>query len=329
MKRVKWIAVCLVLALSCAAWFVGCGGNNGEDPNGGQQDDGYGTLTIDDVTVYIDSEKHYTFAEIEPVFSVPEKAEALTYTYDTSAIKIEDNTVTPLKRQSETVNVRASSEHFSVIFRVDVEYINLSSSENPLYDVSDFASGIASGAAKCADLTENSTLFIGDSFMDDYFIGDYMATYAADKDVLNAGISSTTSYHWESVFSDIIGSTAPGNIVLHVGTNNFYDAHDGVEFTEASLTRLLTYLHTSYPSSKIWWFNITQRADTSYASQVTETNAYMAEWCSQYDWVTCVDTCSEIDSSMLRDDGVHPKTETYSVFTDALVAAGCEIAPKA
>ena len=191
------------------------------------------------------------------------------------------------------------------------------------------ASGIASGAAKCADLTENSTLFIGDSFMDDYFIGDYMATYAADKDVLNAGISSTTSYHWEAVFSDIIGSTAPGNIVLHVGTNNFYDAHDGVEFTEASLTRLLTYLHTSYPSSKIWWFNITQRADTSYASQVTETNAYMAEWCSQYDWVTCVDTCSKIDASMLRDDGVHPKTETYSVFTDALVAAGCEIAPKA
>ena len=44
MKRVKWIAVCLVLALSCAAWFVGCGGKNSEDPNGGQQGSEYGTL---------------------------------------------------------------------------------------------------------------------------------------------------------------------------------------------------------------------------------------------------------------------------------------------
>ena len=69
--------------------------------------------------------------------------------------------------------------------------------------------------------------------------------------------------------------TAPKNIVLHVGTNNFYDAHDGVEFTEAALKRLLTYLHTTYPSSEIWWFNITQRTNTSYASQVTETNDYM------------------------------------------------------
>lgn len=329
MKRAKRIALLLALTLACAAWFAGCTvrGEDNKEPE--QPENTYGTLTIEDVTVYIDSDRHYTFAEIEPVFSDPSKAEALTYTYDTEAISIdEEGIVIPLKRESQEVNVRAESEHFNVIFQVVVESIGLSASANPLYDVSRFTSNITANAAKCAaSLTENTTLFIGDSFMDDYFIGEYMQTYAADKDVLNAGISSTTSYHWEAIYDEIIGETAPKNIVIHVGTNNFYDEGDGAEFTEQSLTRFLMYLHTSYPSSSIWWFNITQRTDTRYASQVTETNAYMKDWCEQYDWVTCVDTCSRINGDMLS-DGIHPKTENYKIFTDALVEAGCEIAAK-
>ena len=331
-KKWKVLLLALVLALSVGA-FAACSGDGEQD---GQKDDpgqtqtdetnGYGYLCIEDVKVTIDSNKHATFAEIDPYFTKPEKAEPLTYTYDTSAIKIENNIVTPLKRESQTVNVRAKSEHFNVVFGVEVEYRNLSG--NPLYDLSAFTSGISSGQAKCRSITPDTTLFIGDSFMDDYYIGEYMESYAADKDVINAGISSTTSYHWEAMFSDIIGKTAPKNIVLHIGTNNFYDASDGVEFTEESLTRLMMYLHTSYPSSEIYWFNITQRVNTAHAGKVDETNTYMANWCARYDWITCVDTCSLVTAGMLCDDGIHPKTETYKVFTDALAEAGCEIVSK-
>lgn len=321
-----------VMAFTALA-FVGCsnptsGGNSGSENN----TNNYGELCIEDLSVTIDQNRHYTFAEIDPIFTIPEKAEELTYTYDTKYLKIENNIVTPIRRENSKVNVRAKSEHFNVVFAVEIEYICYTGPDATLtdfYNTERFSGGILSSQEKCESLTADTTLFIGDSFMDDHYIGDYMKTYSADKKVMNAGISSTTSYHWEVKYEEIIGDVAPKNIVLHIGTNNYYDAHDAVNFTEASLKRLMMYLHTSYPTSNIYWFNITQRSNTAYSEQVSETNKDMANWCAQYNWITCVDTCSKVTTGMLReDDGVHPKTESYKVFTDALVAAGCEIESK-
>ena len=295
----KTLLMAVLMSVSVAA-FAGCGDKKDPDDGGtNNQTEDYGTLTIADVKVCITDDRACTFAEIVPVFSKPDKAETLTYTYDTSEIRIENGIVTPLKRIDKKVNVRAKSEHFNVVFGVEVERLRFGDS---MYDVT--------------------------RFPDDYFIGDYMSTYSSDKVVLNAGMSSTTSYHWEAAYRQIIGATAPKNIVLHVGTNNFYDMHDLADETEESLTRLFMLIHSSYPASNIYWFNITQRTNTAYSSQVTETNSAIADWCKGYDWITCVDTCSKVTGPMLKEDGVHPKTETYKVFTDALVAAGCQIVPK-
>lgn len=315
--------ISVVLCMSAAFAMVACGGDterNETPPNE------YGTLEISDCTVYITSDKNFTFAEIMPVFEKPEKAEALAYEYDGKELKIENGLVYPLKRANKTLTVKAKSEHFAAEFDVEVVLIPLSGSNmSPLYDVSGF--DVAVRTAACAEATANTTLFLGDSFMDNAFIGEYMTEYKVGKDVINAGISSTTSYHWEALYGKVIGAASPKNIVLHIGTNNFYDAHDDVESTVESLTRLFMMMHDSYPAAKIFWFNITQRTNTQYAGQVTAANALMAEWCAKYDWITCVDTCSQVTGGMLR-DGVHPKTENYKVFTNALVAAGCEIASK-
>ena len=319
----KTLLMAVLMSVSVAA-FAGCGDKKDPDDGGtNNQTEDYGTLTIADVKVCITDDRACTFAEIVPVFSKPDKAETLTYTYDTSEIRIENGIVTPLKRIDKKVNVRAKSEHFNVVFGVEVERLRFGDS---MYDVTRFPVSVR--AATCKAVTADTTLFIGDSFMDDYFIGDYMSTYSSDKVVLNAGMSSTTSYHWEAAYRQIIGGAAPKNIVLHVGTNNFYDMHDLADETEESLTRLFMLIHSSYPASNLYWFNITQRTNTAYSSQVTETNSAIADWCKGYDWITCVDTCSKVTGSMLKDDGVHPKTETYKVFTDALVAAGCQIVPK-
>lgn len=313
----KMIAVGLLVAVS--AVFAACGEEGGTE-------NVYGSLSIEDVKVYINEDRNYTFAKIEPVFSDSEKAETLTFTYDTTALTIENNVVTPKKRTDETYSVTAQSEHFEAKFNVEVEYLRWTGAEakyGERFDVSSYPVDVR--AQTCAAVNENTTLFLGDSFMDDYFIGDYMTEFKEGKEVLNAGISSTTSYHWERAYKTIIGSTAPKNIVFHIGTNNFYDLRDDEEDTKESLCRLMMYLHTSYPTSKLYWFNITQRTDTTYAQSVTETNTYMANWCAKYDWITCVDTCSRVSAGMLRSDGVHPLTETYRVFTDALQEAGCEI----
>lgn len=337
--KLKTLLMAGVIAVSVAA-FAGCSTGSGDNStsNGDSVSSGgnnsvstvndYGELCIEDLTVYINSNRGTTFAEISPVFTKPEKAEALQYTYDTEYLKIEDNIVTPLMRETKTLNVRAKSEHFNTVFKVNVEYIRFTGvGASSLYDVSNYPVGERTVA--CQAVTADTTLFIGDSFMDQYFIGDYMREYAKDKEVLHAGMSSTTSYHWEASYQKIIGSTAPKNIVIHIGTNNFYDAQDLVETTEESLMRLFMFMHNSYPTSNIYWFNITQRADTRYAQKVTQTNADMANWCAKYDWITCVDTCSKVTTAMLRpEDGTHPTTDSYHVFTDALVAAGCEIVSK-
>ncbi len=278
--KLSALGLLLVMGISCAA----CGGESGSSENS------YGNLAIEDVKVYINADKNYTFAEINPIFTVPEKAEELTYTYDATALKIENNVVTPVKRADSTYEVTAKSEHFETAFKVEVEYLRWTGEDASLAD-----------------------FFLGDSFMDNTFIGDYMSTYATDKEVLNAGMSSTTSYHWERAYKEIIGATAPKNIVFHIGTNNFYDLRDAEEDTQESLKRLMMYVHTSYPASNIYWFNITQRTDTAYAQRVLATNTVMANWCAQYDWITCVDTCSKISGGLLKDDGVHPLTEAYKV----------------
>jgi len=322
--KFKWKALLIagVMAVSVAA-FAGCTGGKPNGPDD-SENGAYGTLSIDDEKVYITENRACTFAELNPVFSVPDKAEELTYTYETEYIKIENEIVTPVKRANKVVNVRAKSEHFNVVFKVEVEYLHFTDS---LYNCDNYP--VAAREETCKAVKADTTLFIGDSFMDDYYIGTYMGTYAADKEVMNAGMSKTTSYHWEASYKRIIGSTAPKNIVMHIGTNNFYDEHDMVEDTEESLKRLFMFMHSSYPTSKIYWFNITQRVDDAYASQVTETNAYMADWCAKYDWITCVDTCSKVKASDLRgDDGTHPTDAGYKIFTDTLKDAGCEIVAK-
>lgn len=322
MKKLCKLAA-LGLLVVTGTMFAACGEETEQTPD-------YGSLSIGNVKVFINADKNYTFAQIDPVFSEPVNAETLTFTYDTTAINIENNIVTPKKRVDETYPVTAKSEHFETTFNVEIEYIRWTGEEATnadYYNVDKYP--VSARSSVCAAATENTTLFLGDSFMDNDFIGDYMATFKEGKDVLNAGMSSSTTYHWERAYKDIIGSTAPKNIVFHIGTNNFYDLHEDVEETEESLTRLLMYLHTSYPTSNIYWFNITQRKNTTYAANVTETNAYMAVWCAKYDWVTCVDTCSKVREGMLLEkDGTHPKTETYQVFTDALKDAGCEIVNK-
>lgn len=317
--KLSALGLLLVMGISCAA----CGGESGSSENS------YGNLAIEDVKVYINADKNYTFAEINPIFTVPEKAEELTYTYDATALKIENNVVTPVKRADSTYEVTAKSEHFETAFKVEVEYLRWTGEDASLADFFDVSKyPVSSRAATCKAVNANTTLFLGDSFMDNTFIGDYMSTYATDKEVLNAGMSSTTSYHWERAYKEIIGATAPKNIVFHIGTNNFYDLRDAEEDTQESLKRLMMYVHTSYPASNIYWFNITQRTDTAYAQRVSATNTVMANWCAQYDWITCVDTCSKISGGLLKDDGVHPLTEAYKVFTDALVNAGCVIVNK-
>ena len=143
-----------------------------------------------------------------------------------------------------------------------------------------------------------------------------------------SGLSSSTTYDWEQLAETHLKGLSPKNIVMHIGTNNFYDDGDSVEDATDGLQRLFTVLHAELPDTKIYYFAITQRTDTKYSAQVRETNDAMQEWCAARSWIEFLDTENSFSANDLRDDGVHPKLEAYRIFTEALQRAGIEISDK-
>lgn len=172
-----------------------------------------------------------------------------------------------------------------------------------------------------------TTLFIGDSFFDTReFWTNFDRTYAG-YDAICAGIGGTTTYVWEQLAQQYLSKIKPKNIVMHLGTNNVYGySNNEAELTE-HLQRLFTVIHAAAPEAKIYYFAISQRGysnDEGRKSIVSNVNTAMMKWCEERDFITFLDTESKITPGMLKDE-IHPKLEHYSVFTDALQAAGIEI----
>lgn len=287
--------------------------------------DEYGTVSIDDVSVLINSVESYFTVK----FSDPDKAETLEYTYDSSAITLDEEKFSITGKKTGTYVVEAVSAHFFVRFEVEVTDVDFSN--KTLYDtVERFGSTIDSRALEWENQQkENMTVFIGDSFFDPWGWANFYSDYAG-KNVRLLGISSTTSCHWEQIFyEDLIfkpDQVKPANFVVNIGTNNFYDDNMSQEHTLASIQRMFMIMHQKFPDANIYYFSITQRTNTSYRSQVEATNKAMESWCGYYDWITFMDTASITTSDDLR-DGVHLTPEAYrSIFMPAIEEAGCVIA---
>jgi len=180
-------------------------------------------------------------------------------------------------------------------------------------------------------VTNNTTLFLGDSFFDvrefwtDFYTDDY-----AGKDVFTAGIGSSRSHYWTEYLADtvlnVFKDTAPKNIVIHVGTN---DVHGGGYTTDKvtdNLIGLFTKLHERYPDTKIYYFGITHR-DGKSPDNDNVVNGNISQWCQTQDYITYIDTPSLISYDMLK-DGIHPKLQYYSIFVEELEKAGCVIEDK-
>ena len=263
-----------------------------------------------------------------PDVSYFKEGEAVTWSGENSEIALldkENRTLTAVGEGSFTLTAQA--EGYSEIYNVTVKSVSKTSKKWQLdQEKTDYANQLKS-RWNIAGNDGKTTLFIGDSFFDvRYFWTDFYDTYAG-KDAICAGISGSTTYDWEQYAETFLRYTAPKNIVMHMGTNNFYDDHDTSDQATDNLQRMFTVIHNILPEAKIYYFAITQRSDTAYKSGVSETNDAMQEWCDGYSWITFLDTEELITTSMLA-DGVHPKLEHYSVFTGALAEAKIEMETK-
>lgn len=320
MKRIRWVALglCLCLVFALTACAKGAAEPSGDPTDKPGTPEPAGTLTIEDVRVW----KGYPAVEFFPVFSVESEAEELVYEYDDSVIEVdaENNLISTDADGAGVTVVKAKGERYTAEFSVYYGTVDKSGS---WYQIDEGYTNYARSLSMlCAQNgTEGkTTVFMGDSFFDTrYFWTDFNTVYK-DYDALCCGISSTTSYDWETLAGEVLGGLKPANIAIHIGTNNVYDDKmDQTETTQA-LQRLFLVLHDLLPETNIYYFSITQRADTSYATTVSRVNDDLAAWCAPRDWITWLDTTSKLTTDKLK-DGIHPKLENYSIFVEALEEA--------
>lgn len=273
-----------------------------------------GSIVIDDVTAWIG----YPASELKVVFEYEEGAADLEYSYDETKIEIDasKNTVKALAEGVVEVTATRPFDNYSTTFKVYAQTVDRTSD---FYDTSNYNNKVAG----YKDLWEqngvsgSTTLFIGDSFFDSNYWTDFYDVYAG-KDVIRAGVASSTTCDWE-VFADaFLKYTNPKNIVMHIGTNNVYDDNMNAEQTINALQRMFYVIHDRVPAANIYYFNISQRSyDEDKQAIVAAVNNKMASWCESKSWITIIDSSSKLTKDMLKDN-THPKLECYYVFTDAL-----------
>ena len=254
-----------------------------------------------------------------PDVSYFKEGEAITWSGENPEIAVLDKTKRTLSAVAAgSFTLTAQTEGYSEIYNVTVKSVSKTGKKWQLdQDKTDYANQMKSKWNTDGN-DGKTTLFIGDSFFDvRYFWTNFYSLYAG-KDAICAGISGATTYDWEQYAETFLRQTAPKNLVVNLGTNNFYDDHDSSETATESLQRMFTLIHSILPDTKIYYFAITQRSDTSYKTGVSETNAAMKAWCEGYSFITFLDTEQALTVGTLLEDGIHPKLETYSVFMGAL-----------
>ena len=264
-----------------------------------------------------------------PDVSYFKDGETVTWSGENPDIAVLDKTKRTLSAVAAgSFTLTAQTEGYSEIYNVTVKSVSKTGKKWQLdQEKTDYANQMKSKWNTDGD-DGKTTLFIGDSFFDvRYFWTNFYSVYA-EKDAICAGISGATTYDWEQYAETFLRQTAPKNLVVNLGTNNFYDDHDSSETATESLQRMFTLIHDILPDTNIYYFAITQRSDTSYKSGVSETNAAMKAWCEGYSWMTFLDTEQALTVGTLLEDGIHPKLETYNVFMGALAQSKIEIENK-
>ncbi len=335
MKRKLMVFASVVLICCILLSAVACKdeGNNSATENNTTApteptDGDYGEIIVNDIYAWVGD---YPASDFYYSFTKPEYGEELKYSYDTSALEIDEEkqTVKALKKGKHEVTL--TGKHFSQTFHVIAEEVNKNaygSNGIKKYDKSNFIAGETRNASRWNSKGKDgvSTIFIGDSFFDDYFWSSFYASYPG-KEVIQMGISATTSYDWEQYATSWLKNTKPQNIVMHMGTNNVYDDGDGATSATSALQRMFTVIHDALPDTQIYWFSISQRSDVGSDKQgvVKTVNKNMKNWCDERDYITYIHTVDILTANMLR-DGVHPKPENYYVFVNALAKTDIVIA---
>lgn len=181
---------------------------------------------------------------------------------------------------------------------------------------------------------QNQTIFVGDSFFDPWSWSNFYSLYEG-KNVNLLGVSTAQSIDWDIFLQSFIADLNPKNIVLHLGTNDIFDAGYNDTQTYENMKTLIDNILEEVPNAKLYYFGIEPRysggtTKNNYCKNVNEllikniTNERFVYLDSP---ALCYNEDGTVKGEFFRDN-VHPKLENYTEYVRLLNEANIEIDDK-
>ena len=303
-------------------------GNENEPP---QTEVDYGELIIPRLTIYTDFPD-----KPNPTFTKEEYACEITYTVLYSAIVTYRDGYFYASGEGE-VMVEATTEYHSTVFIVEAKnYL----SDRGETQSKNFLNRIEKVEQKWQnEKVTGGTLFIGDSFFDEYqFFTNFYNLYKGQNAYCH-GISSSRIEDWYIFSKRLVYPVEPTNIVLHLGTNDLFSGKENPYDMLEEMKVLFNQYFERLGNIDIYWFAIEPRTyginggafDTYSSEMIGLINDLMQEYCSTDERLHYVDVSNycykndgKVDSSFFL-DGVHPKLDKYVLYCEALQEEGLSL----
>ena len=274
----------------------------------------YGSLVIADQDIIVG---YYLNLPVE--FTVDKFASEIEYEYDDTKIAIEDGIITVVDGvTSGTVAVTAKTARHETTFNVTIKDASALNAGRLDY----FKAQVEKFPA-----TEDSVLFIGDSFFDTrWFLTDFNTRFEG-LDAYTYGTSSAQAFEllwWGQYIYDI----NPQAVVLNIGTNDIFDANMDSKGAIENVLNALYAFHVNMPETEIYWFTVIPRIGKDTA-QIIALNDAVKAYAEEDNWLAVVDVYDIFanDTSLYKaNDTVHPACPAgYDVMMEELAKAGLRI----
>ena len=186
-------------------------------------------------------------------------------------------------------------------------------------------------------------LFVGDSFFNpgsskggtgNGYWTDFYTTWA-NKNTYTVGISSAVTEDFEALLFRLVVNYNPKNVVLHIGTNDIFDAHESKEKIADRIKTLVTHIRVYLPETDIYWFTIEPRGNQSGSDNenIKYINSEITGFAADKEYFTvldsyswCFDANGSVNTGFFR-DGVHPMLVNYKKYVQCLVDNGFAVVP--
>ncbi|MCQ2742224.1 MAG: SGNH/GDSL hydrolase family protein [Bacilli bacterium] len=296
------------------------------------------TFSVDDTSLF---EGYFLY--VEP--KTNDDPSLITYSSSSSLIRIDGHKITGITKGIATVTATKGDEkiNFKVTVKGHNEGADSSGKPRSLDTDKERLEAVKNGLSSFDYDEGELVLFAGDSFMDErWFLVDFYTTRFVNKNAYTVGISSSRASQWIYFLQNFI-AYQPKAIVLHVGTNDYFDGSLSVDTVAESLKTIYEMAHKEMPNTTIYWWTIEQRIGLSYANpNIKAINNKIYQYAEDKTWLKVIDTyhglCNEKEEPIPElygmggqagNNAIHPSCPWgYDVLLNLTYEAGLVITDK-